>query len=361
MDARYAMRPSSPLPETANLPSPRPRRALPPEPEPVRTVTLRAGVAALAVVLVAALAVVGALVAGRATQQADPPVPHAATPSTWVPTASPTPTEPSQTPTPTQVTPTSAAASGSQPAPAVPPQGGAAQLPEREWEVLPAADPASPFYAAQVTGLDGVAVPLLDGCPPPAVVSSEDEWREAVQAQWTCVHNAWLPVMAANGWDTTQPPVEFYAGEGTDSSCGYFTAPAFYCSTGAGTVFFGHGHYAMASGWELSVNEMVNHEYGHHLQSLSGITAARIAVPGVTDQERRSELQALCWSAAMTVHNSSLEFNQQALQSWNRRLASMVAGGDHGTRESIRYWGTRGLYATTMSECNTWVADEEDI
>lgn len=356
MDARHAM---SPPPETSDLPAPQPRRALPSEPEPTLQ-PLRAGAAALAVVLVAALAVVGALLAGRTTLQADPATASVAPPM-WQPVVTPDPavrtTPPGAGPTPASVTtPLASATPSDDPAP---PQGGAPQLPEREWEPLPSADPGSPFYAAQVTGLEDVDVPVLEGCPPPRPVASEAEWRVAVQEQWSCVHSSWLPVIAGFGWDTTEPPVEFYAGEGTDSSCGYFAAPAFYCSTGVGTVFFGEAHYRMASAWDLSVNEMVNHEYGHHLQSLAGITAARIAVPGVTDQERRSELQALCWSAAMTVHNPEVDFGSQALRSWNRRLASMVAGGDHGTRDSIRYWGTRGLYATSMGECNTWVAEED--
>ena len=153
----------------------------------------------------------------------------------------------------------------------------------------------------------------------------------------------------------------FYPGRGSKSECGYLEAPAFYCAAGAGTVYFGGEHLVMAKGWDLSVNEMVNHEYGHHLQSLAGITAVKIGLRASDQIERRSELQATCWSAMFTYHNRTFDFGPSDLESWKERLEMMLEDGVHGNRESLRYWGMRGLYAQTMGDCNTWVAPEGEV
>ena len=121
-------------------------------------------------------------------------------------------------------------------------------------------------------------------------------------------------------------------------------------------MYFGDGHLSQARTWDLAVNEMVNHEYGHHLQALFGITANRLVAPGGLQLERRSELQAMCWSAAMTRANDAVTFDEAAYDGWTARLDRMREDASHGTRPSLRYWGTRGLYAETMGDCNTWVA-----
>ena len=235
------------------------------------------------------------------------------------------------------------------------------QLPERRWEPLPLPDPQSPLYGAQVTRLNAQPPVELLGCSPPSVVETEEEWRAAVRDQWYCVHRSWVPTLQRFGWSTAMPRVHFFEGEGDDSACGHLVAPAFYCSAGEGSVHFGVRHYDMARTWDLSVNEMVNHEYGHHLQSLAGVTAAKVALPWSVELERRAELQATCWSAALTYRNAAVGFGQAEYDSWQERLETMRADGVHGDRESLVRWGTRGLYAATMNDCNTWVVPGADV
>ena len=239
------------------------------------------------------------------------------------------------------------------------PGPGTWRLPARDWPPLPPADAASPWAAAQATPLDPVRPVTLRGCPAPAVAATEEAWREAVTRQWDCVHAAWEPVLDGLGWPTTRPAVEFFTGEGSDSSCGYLEAPAFYCSAGDGVVHFGEGHLRMAQTWDLAVNEMVNHEYGHHLQHLAGITDVKLSLAPAAELERRSELQAICWSAMMTVHNQAVRLDEQTVASWQARLDSMLVDGVHGSRASIQHWGIRGLYAATAGDCNAWVAPTE--
>ncbi|MDO5677716.1 MAG: hypothetical protein Q4G35_09460 [Propionibacteriaceae bacterium] len=235
------------------------------------------------------------------------------------------------------------------------------QLPERRWEPMPPPDPASPLHGMQANDLNAQPPAALTGCAAPATVETIEGWEAAVRAQWECVHRSWVPTLERLGWSATAPTVQFFRGEGDDSECGYLEAPAFYCSAGDGSVHFGARHFDMARIWKLSVNEMVNHEYGHHLQNLAGVTAAKVALPWTIELERRAELQATCWSAAMTAHNASFTFGQAEYGAWLERLDSMRAGGVHGSRESMLHWGTRGLYAKTMNDCNTWVVPETHV
>lgn len=314
--------------------SPAPRHAAPPEPAGPGPGT-RVGFAALALTLVAAMVVVGYSLARDLTEAG----PAASVTTLAQRTPAPQPT----------VVPTANAG----------PQ--VWTLPERTWEPLPAPDPDSTLYTAQVTALDELEPPVLEGCPAPETVAVEGEWREAVAAQWDCLHDSWAPVFEELEWPAESAAVGFFPGDGADSDCGYLVAPAFYCASGVGQVFFGRQHLEMAGIWDLSINEMVNHEYGHHLQYLAGVTSVRMVGEQTDDIVRRSELQAICWASVMTMRNTAVGFNEQAHASWTARLETMRADDAHGTRESILYWGLRGLYAETMGDCNTWVAPPETV
>lgn len=256
-------------------------------------------------------------------------------------------------PTPVDAEPTEA------PPPPAPEAGLEApwQLPEREWEALPAGVQDDTWAALQPEELVGEEPPILTGCPAVQTVASEEEYQELVRQQWGCLHTAWLPLFERKGWSTVKPSVVFYPGTGATSECGYLEAPAFYCSAGSGTVHFGAGHMEMATMWDPSINEMVNHEYAHHLQSLAGITTAKFALDPTDELERRAELQATCWSATMTRNSEAVDFDQESWDSWQERLETVIIDGIHGSRESIIHWGTRGLYSETLEDCNTWAVD----
>ncbi|RRD06089.1 hypothetical protein EII34_05240 [Arachnia propionica] len=203
--------------------------------------------------------------------------------------------------------------------------------------------------------------PRLTACPEPVVVDTREQYEAAVIAQVTCLHQAWSPVLAELGLSQDRPDVVFFRGSGTDSACGALDAPAFYCSLEGGTLHFGDGHLEMAREWSHSINEMVNHEYGHHLQAVAGMTLARTRLGDTVELERRSELQAICWSAMMTVHNDAVQLDRAARAGWQNRLETMLADERHGTQESLIRWGQRGLDARSIGDCNTWTVSEKEV
>lgn len=319
-----------------------------PAPRPPQEFVSRFGVMLLAVAIVVAGAVVAISIATSNSTAGPKPV---ATPS---PTFTPRPRTDVHGPErPASAEPNKSMEQIPRPEPGV--------LPEAQWEPIPDATAQDPLgLALQANPLYGVAAPDIAGCPEPAVPRSDQEWRDAVREQWRCLHESWVPILEANGWSTAMPEVFFYPGRGSKSDCGYFEAPAFYCGANEGSVYFGGDHLRMAQGWDLSVNEMVNHEYGHHLQRVSGITDAWRTDQTLSKDSsvRRSELQAVCWSAMMTYRNTAVGFDAGDYESWGNRLETMEESRTHGTREALVRWGTRGLYAETLGDCNTWTSPE---
>lgn len=232
------------------------------------------------------------------------------------------------------------------------------QLPEREWEALPTPPVMEPPLAV-LGGNVFYSFPLvaIEGCPEPSVVADEDEWRHAVEGHWTCLHTAFTPIFEQMGAHTMQPGLHFFEGPGADSPCGWIDAPAFYCSANNGSVHFGGEHLEMALEWDLAVTEMVSHEYGHHIQAVTGMTEAKLELPDRTEAERRAELQAICWSGALTLHTASVGFGEEEFRGWEERVGAMVSSDVHGSRESLDHWGMRGLWASSFGDCNTWVVD----
>ncbi|MDO5068495.1 MAG: hypothetical protein Q4D96_14545 [Propionibacteriaceae bacterium] len=205
------------------------------------------------------------------------------------------------------------------------------------------------------------AAPRMTDCPRAATVKTREDYEAMVRAQVDCVHEAWRPILAELGFSQTKPAVEFFRGPGSDSACGALDAPAFYCSLAGGTLHFGDGHFAMAKQWKHSVNEMVNHEYGHHLQSVTGMTLAKTQLGNDPEWDRRSELQTICWSAMMATHNDAIRMDAASRAGWQARFESMLADETHGGQESLVRWGRRGLEARSVGECNTWTVPAEEV
>lgn len=235
------------------------------------------------------------------------------------------------------------------------------RLPAQEFAELPPAQVSSPLYEAQASALHEISVISLTGCPEPNATTSREQWEQAVTAQWDCLGSSWADVFEQHGVSTDFPEVQFFTGAGESSPCGWIEAPAFYCSADGGSVYFGTAHFEMAKDWDLSVNEMVNHEFVHHLQALFGITTAKVAAGQEAHLDRRAELQATCLSATLTLHNDAVRFDAAAYDGWVSRLETMLADEAHGTTGSLREWGLRGLYASSYGDCNTWVADDEAV
>lgn len=235
-------------------------------------------------------------------------------------------------------------------------------LPPREWPALPAPNATNPDWVTlQRNALYPVQVPPLTSCPTPATVRTLRELEAGALAQMDCIQAAWRPVLARLGFRTTEVPVYFYRGDRVDTPCGEVSAPALYCSAQGGAIYFGEATLNGASWHEFGVKDMAGHEYGHHLQAEAGMFVAEYNVGGTYESARRMELQATCVSYAMLARDDSFEMTEEVYASFEPYLRSVVEDGIHGSRDSVAYWGLRGLYSDTLGNCNTWTVPAEDV
>lgn len=169
------------------------------------------------------------------------------------------------------------------------------------------------------------------------------------------------------------PPTRVYWTQPGTSPCGSYPAPgaaAFYCPT----------NHAMYIGLTDVVKNSANapgkyygiyvsvlaHEYGHHVQSASGILEygdrlEQTSGSGKNAVSRRIELQAQCFdgvylnSIGQTLPLTTV---QRKIILYDAFYRGDRAGypPDHGSRKHFRGWTKRGLSSGLPGRCNTWTA-----
>ena len=115
---------------------------------------------------------------------------------------------------------------------------------------------------------------------------------------------------------------------------------------------------------ELFLFQTMAHEYGHHVQQLTGIMRTYASRKYRTDKEfltevRKVELQAECLSGA---------FTGSVWRSLNRRpsdftyvLRAAYSTASHGKAQNIAYWLTRGFEQESPGACNTFSAPKSKV
>jgi predicted metalloprotease len=114
------------------------------------------------------------------------------------------------------------------------------------------------------------------------------------------------------------------------------------------------------------------HEYGHHVQGMSGLlhayAVARYEAGPTTERgleiSRRLELQATCYSGmfgAAAGGRGSVDQTMidQLADDYRSRGDSEVR--DHGSVPNHGAWGDQGLRLNRTFQCNTWLAPAESV
>jgi predicted metalloprotease len=221
----------------------------------------------------------------------------------------------------------------------------------------------------------------------PAVTCALARWETSpagaaafFQSALPCLDAAWRPVMEYQGLPFFTPGIAFPEGTEWSSPCGSVSGgggavAAFYCSED-NTLYMPFSGlqtemYGARPGVYLAV---LAHEYGHHVQALSGVMdtywQARYDVgadtePGL-EMSRRFELQAQCFSGmflAATYGRGSVDDNvlTEARTSQDRGDHNPGVPRDHGTDEHAIGWWEQGAQKNRTYECNTWLSPPEDV
>jgi uncharacterized protein len=221
----------------------------------------------------------------------------------------------------------------------------------------------------------------------PAVTCDLTRWETTpagaaafFQSALPCLDAAWQPVLEYQGLPFASPSITFPEGQEWSSPCGSVSGgggaiAAFYCSAD-NTLYMPFGGlqsdmYGARPGVYLA---LLAHEYGHHVQAMSGVldTYSQARYDAGVDTEaglelsRRLELQAQCFSGmflASVYGRGSVDDNilTEARTSQDRGDHNEGMPRDHGTDEHAISWWEQGAQLNRTYQCNTWLSPPADV
>lgn len=187
----------------------------------------------------------------------------------------------------------------------------------------------------------------------------------------------WAPLFQAANIEFAQPTLVFYQG-GTSSGCGAASASMgpFYCPPDQGiyidTSFYDQMAQQMGAGGDFARYYVMAHEYGHHIQHLTGladqIRSAQSQDPSTANQlQVRMELQADCYAGVWAGRNRNLiepgdfEEGMTAANAIGDDTLMRGAGQQvnqesftHGSSAQRMEWLRRGIQTGDEDQCDTF-------
>jgi uncharacterized protein len=195
-----------------------------------------------------------------------------------------------------------------------------------------------------------------------------------------CMVKVFREPLAAEGFTLTAPKVKVYRAS-VKSPCGRFDqkgAPAYYCSANQ-TIYWpstrddGREAYTFA---RLGYIALAAHEFGHHLQAVTGMVNEYGRLYGKAKSpgeryllSRRLELQAQCFEGVfLETVARSIRFNaadREELRMWHNYTGDEDPPSrrrpDHGSSAAQIRWLNRGLDSQDFGRCNTWRAPKSEV
>ncbi len=205
--------------------------------------------------------------------------------------------------------------------------------------------------------------------------------NRAAAAYWArvkpCLDRACAPYVRSAGYQFRAPQMSYWSGSMVTTPCssGAKSVP-FYCSSNEmmymkvdvfAEVYNEYPDALTKAYARIWYTRSIAHEYGHHIQSLTGILEASYnrryeasTSAGVLLETRRMELQANCFAGVFLAANKrSYPVNGNLLTAWNRWV--VTAGdppgqGTHGSTASQKRYMGKSFVTGNLSSCNTFSA-----
>jgi predicted metalloprotease len=207
-------------------------------------------------------------------------------------------------------------------------------------------------------------------CDLPKFGRAADQLRAYLEAELTCLDTAWKPVVAALDMPFQATKLTMDDSAGSCKSRDDGTPVAFYCGADnelhmpLQTVLDG------TDGVPAVILGVLAHEYGHHVQDMSGILLAESRreasagrdTPAGLELSRRLELQANCF-AGMFLASVAGRGSITRSMAGDGAAAFADGGGekDHGTAQNQGRWAEVGYQQNKTAACNTWSAAQGDV
>lgn len=216
------------------------------------------------------------------------------------------------------------------------------------------------------------------GCELPQWGDTPRAAEEFFTAAKECLDTAWEPVLRQHHLPFHPPTLHFPTGTSFRTACGTIeindATAAYYCKDDLYVPYSGlqTDRYGQSPGIYLA---LFAHEYGHHVQELTGIMDAawdriyrsgRDSTQG-TEMSRRKELQAQCFSGMFfTSHigNNGSITQQMFSAAWTDQASRGDDNADtrnHGSNTHYADWWRSGARANALAECNTFAAAESEV
>jgi uncharacterized protein len=186
-----------------------------------------------------------------------------------------------------------------------------------------------------------------------------------VHAVHACTDRMWRTHFQAAGLPYSSPKVAFIT-EKNAGFCGEkWDAVGAYCHE-TRTYAVSLLSDTMEEPDDLYLMNVIGHEFGHHLQELTGLADAYVEEPyrhrkEMLEQGRRDELQAECLSGVLI--GGLWDSLDRTSADWRELLSIAADAGDegtpvrsHGAGHNVKYWLNRGFQAASPEACNTWTA-----
>jgi len=196
---------------------------------------------------------------------------------------------------------------------------------------------------------------------------------------WNCLYASWTgPLRAAGAPFRVKPQLIVHNYTRVNTYCGIVSGnQSYYCGHGNGQIYI--PAWYIVSLWKQNptyarayATNTLAHEYGHHIQYLTGILNASWWRQGVIrtstgklEESRRRELQASCLGSAYIGANKRYYPMSGGL--YTQWVYLVEHSGDqpgyprdHGSLKNHGFWSHAGFNASSSStsagRCNTWNA-----
>ncbi|MFP5283238.1 MAG: neutral zinc metallopeptidase [Actinomycetes bacterium] len=194
-----------------------------------------------------------------------------------------------------------------------------------------------------------------------------------------CLVRVFRGPLADAGFRLSTPQVKTYA-RSIETPCGRLGSkgpPAFYCPL-TRTIYWpvrsddGQEAYTFA---RLGYIALAAHEFGHHLQAVTGIAlgyGSRYTRAGEQERyrlSRRLELQAQCFEGVFLRHTDRVlglsGEDRHEFEVWHSFTGDEDPpddrNPDHGSSRAQLYWLERGLDGADFGRCDTWSAPRSRV